>query len=101
MKRNQQKNFILNEKFFRLQDRFPSNKVAADQLKNHLDAKYPWLEWIVIAYNTKYENEADTNAAYYNLSISYSLGSGSTGKQFNQFHFTLANYHCILQRSFS
>ena len=78
-------------KFFRQQDRFPSNKVAADRLKNHLDTKYPWLEWIVIAYNTKSGNETDTNAAYYNLSISYSLGSGSLGNQFNQFDFSLVN----------
>ena len=80
------------KRFFRLQDRFPSNKVAADQLKNHLDTKYPWLEWIVIAYNTKSGNETDTNAAYYNLSISYLLESGSTGKQFNQLYFSTVNH---------
>ena len=59
----------------------------------------------MIAYNTKSGNETDTNAAYYNLSISYSLGSGSLGNQFNQFDFSMVNrsqiLHYIFEQSFS
>ena len=63
----------------RIQYPFWTNKDAANQLKTYLDKRFPWLKWIVIAYNNKNKNEKDTNAAYYNLNISYSIGSGSRG----------------------
>ena len=53
--------------FFRIQDRFRTNRDAANYLKKYLDKRYPWLEWIVIAYNNKNKNEQDTRAAYYDL----------------------------------
>ena len=53
--------------FFRKQDRFRTNRDAANYLKKYLDKRYPWLEWIVIAYNNKNKNEQDTRAAYYDL----------------------------------
>ena len=53
----------------------------AEHLKQYLDERYPWLEWIVIAYNNINKNESDTNAAYFNLDVSYSNGLGSRGMQ--------------------
>ena len=63
----------------RVQYPFLTNKDAAHQLKKYLDNRFPWLEWIVIAYNNKNKDEKDTKAAYYNLNISYSIGTGSRG----------------------
>jgi len=63
------------------QNFYDTNKDVAEQLKQYLDERYPWLEWIVIAYNNKNKNESDTNAAYFNLSVSYSNGQGSRGFQ--------------------
>ena len=65
--------------FFRIQDRFRTNRDAANYLKKYLDKRYPWLEWIVIAYNNKNKNEQDTRAAYYDLKTGWSLAGNVAG----------------------
>ena len=65
--------------FFRRQNFYDTNKEAAEQLKQYLDERYPWIEWVVIAYNNKNKNETDTNAAYFDLDVSFSNGQGSRG----------------------
>ena len=65
--------------FFRKQDRFRTNRDAANYLKKYLDKRYPWLEWIVIAYNNKNKNEQDTRAAYYDVSYGHKVGGLSRG----------------------
>ena len=63
----------------RIQDRFRTNRDAANYLKKYLDKRYPWLEWIVIAYNNKNKNEQDTRAAYYDLRYGHKVGGLSRG----------------------
>ena len=65
--------------FFRKQDRFRTNRDAANYLKKYLDKRYPWLEWIVIAYNNKNKNEQDTRAAYYDLKTGWALAGNLSG----------------------
>ena len=65
--------------FFRKQDRFRTNRDAANYLKKYLDKRYPWLEWIVIAYNNKNKNEQDTRAAFYDLKTGWAVGGASRG----------------------
>ena len=71
--------FINLQYVSRIQDRFRTNKDAANYLKKYLDKRYPWLEWIVIAYNNKNKNEEDTRAAFYDLRYGHSVGGLSRG----------------------
>ena len=70
----------MKDNIFRIQNSYDTNKEAAEDLKQYLDERYPWLEWVVIAYNNKDKNESDTKAAYFNLEVSKTNGGESRGK---------------------
>ena len=65
---------------FRFQDQFSTNKAAAEYLKNFLDTKYVWLEWLVIAYTNKNDDSGnDIKSAHY---IIDGFNKGNKGKYF-------------------
>ena len=69
----------MNLNLYRVQHLFKTNKDAAEYLKKLLDTKYPWLEWVVIAYNNK-NGQVDESAAYFEINERREEGRASRGK---------------------